>query len=784
MTRTDPNTPIIVGVGQVSEKLDGPDYAAMSPVQLAAAAGRAALEDALGYEQLRAEVDAIATTRTFEDSGVVPAPFGKSDKFPRSIARDIGIAPRTAILETSSGDSPQRMVAEFCQRIGEGDFRMVLLAGAEATSTLRHLTSQDQHADWSDAPEGDMEDRGPGIVMHRYQSAQRIAGAPPAFAMLENARRARMGLSREDYASDMGRLFAPFSRVAEANPLAAAPIGYSPEELATVDGRNRMIADPFSRLIIARDQVNQGAALLLTSVGVAQELGIPEDKWVYLHGHCAARDLPLHRRPDLGASQAARMATQEAMDTAGVGVDDIGHFDFYSCFPIAVENVAIDYLGLSPDDPRGLTVTGGLPFFGGPGNNYSMHAIATMTERLRADPGSYGLVAANGGFLLKYAVGVYSTTPSPRRRFDSRRVQSAVNRQPAVELTHEPEGWGTIETYTVVYGRGEPKYAIVIGRLDADNSRFVANDIAEDPATLARMVAEDPIGQRIYVHNTSLGNRFSFSLDAVQEHYPPAPKALRDDYAFTKVERDGHLLIVTINRPEARNCISPPAHLEMEEIWDAFEADPDLWVAIVTGAGEAAFCTGMDIKYAAQGKPMYQPKSGFGGLCKRTLTKPVIAAVNGFALGGGMELCLACDLVVADEGATFALREARIGVLAASGGVIRLPRQIPPKVANELLFTGRALTPEEARSWGLVNRIAPKGQALEAARDLAADILQSSPASIRATIKMRNESKRFASDNEAMTHYYDVVDEVLCSEDMKEGTRAFAEKRQPRWTNR
>lgn len=779
----DPATPVIVGVGQFSESVGSDGYRGLSPAELAAAAARAAMLDALPGSSIASEVDVIATTRTFEDSGVVAAPFGKSDNFPRTIARHAGVNPELAILETSSGDSPQRLVNEFCRRIGSGEVRMALLAGAEATSTVRNAQSQSTQLDWSDSPGGSLENRGPGIVRHRWQTMHRINGAPPAFALCENARRARLHLSRDDYRDEMARLFAPFTRIAASHPHASSKKVYEAQELSRIDERNRMIADPFSRLLIARDQVNQGAALLLTSVGMARQLGIPREKWVFLHGHCEVRERPLHRREDLGSAPGARMAAQTALRNAGIGVDDVSFFDFYSCFPIAVENVAVDGLGLSPDDSRGLSVTGGLPYFGGPGNNYSMHGIATIVERLRYQPGTWGLVGANGGTLLKYAVGVYSTRPTQARGFDSSGVQRQVDALPGPAFTNEPEGAATIETYSIVYDKGLPAYAIVVGRLKGNGARFFANDFERDPATLAFMVEHDPLGHSIHVTTTAEGNRFTLTRERLEQLVPFRAPQLRDDYKFVQVERRDHLLIVTINRPEVKNALNPPAHLELDEIWNAFDADPSLWVAIFTGAGGEAFCTGMDIKYAATGKPLYTPKSGWGGLAKRKRSKPIIAAVNGYAMGGGLELCLACDLVVIDEAAQLALREARIGVIAGSGGVIRLPRQIPAKIANEMFLTGRIMSAQEAVTRGLVNHMTPKGQALSGALELASSILECSPHSVRQSVRLRENSQRFASEHEAVNEYYDEVDDVLSSEDMKEGTRAFSAKRKPFWTN-
>ena len=410
----DPRTPVIVGVGQSAENIDEPGYRGMSAVELATAAARAAFYDCgADVEAVARAIDTVAGVRQFEISGPGPAPLGRSTNYPRSVARRLGAEPARAILEPVGGQGPQRLVTEFAAAIAAGESEVALVFGSDAISTERYCAERDDKPDFSEVVDGQLEDRGDGYehFIDKYIVSHGLFGAPAQYGLMENARRARLGLSVAEYRQRMGELFAPFTKVAAKNLFSASPVERSVEELITVTDSNRMICDPYPRLMVARDQVNQGAAALLMSVAAARRLGVPEQKWVYLRGHADMVEQPLLERVDLGSSPAALMAVREALAVAGIGLDDVATFDLYSCFPVPVFNIC-DGLGLATDDPRGLTTTGGLPFFGDPGNNYSMHAVAETVAEMRYRPGQFGLVGANGGIMSKYSVGVYSTEPA------------------------------------------------------------------------------------------------------------------------------------------------------------------------------------------------------------------------------------------------------------------------------------------------------------------------------------------------------------------------------------
>jgi enoyl-CoA hydratase/carnithine racemase len=253
---------------------------------------------------------------------------------------------------------------------------------------------------------------------------------------------------------------------------------------------------------------------------------------------------------------------------------------------------------------------------------------------------------------------------------------------------------------------------------------------------------------------------------------------------FSQTSRDGHVLTVTMNRPEVMNALHPAANAELAAVWDEFQNDPDLWVGIITGAGDRAFSAGNDLKYQAAGGDMSaQPASGFAGLTSRfDLDKPLIAAVNGVAMGGGFEIALACDIIVASDQATFALPEPRVGLAALAGGLQRLPRMIALKQAMGMILTGRRVGADEGKDIGFVTDVVPHAELLVRTRAWAEQILECSPMSIRASKQTVMRSLDIANLEEAMQlGRYPAIGDLFRSEDLIEGPLAFAEKRPPRW---
>jgi len=261
-------------------------------------------------------------------------------------------------------------------------------------------------------------------------------------------------------------------------------------------------------------------------------------------------------------------------------------------------------------------------------------------------------------------------------------------------------------------------------------------------------------------------------------------------YELIKVEKKDHLIVVTINRPEVMNSISPPSSEELSKVFNEFNEDPDAWVCIVTGAGDRAFSAGNDLKYQAQhgaeavAKATEAIKGGFAGITSRfDCFKPLIAAVNGLALGGGFEIALACDIIIAAENAQFGLPEPRVGLIAGAGGLHRLPRQIPYHLAMGMILTSKRLTAQGALQYGLVNEVVPLEDLIPTAEKWAAEIMKGAPLSIRASKESAVKGLGIPLE-EALPKVFPGMVAMHKSEDLIEGPRAFAEKRPPRWKGR
>ncbi len=500
------NTPILVGSGQVVER----DAGSTSPMELAGEAARRALAHAGGDNPASAiagAIDTICVTRLFTDSmGIPPCPFGRSDNPPLSVARAVDAQPRHCIYTQVGGNEPQSRVIEFAADIARGERAMVLLAGAEAIRNQRSAERAGQKLDWSEPPGSGpaLEDRGWGDLFVTHQEVANGMFAPMTYyALIEQARASAAGLSAWQQREANARLLASFASVADSNPY--AQFANAPDEAEILGAE--LVNQMYTKRMIAQDGVNQGAAVLMCSVAAARELGIPTRHWVFLHGLADGVDVNLSEREDPARSGVAQPVLERVFSQAGVTIADVGPIDLYSCFPCAVSMVA-EVLGLPSDGSRALTLTGGLPYFGGPGNNYSMHGLAEMVSRLRAQPDTHGLVAAWGGIVSKCAAGLYSCQPSSIEwgSVETRVDTSAIPRRP---IAAAPEH-GAIISHVVSYRRGEPVQALILAAT-AQGEHFVATNAAGDNATVAEILAGDPVGRAVQVAALE-GGALNFSL--------------------------------------------------------------------------------------------------------------------------------------------------------------------------------------------------------------------------------------------------------------------------------
>ena len=515
-TSPDPRLPILVGVGQtVQRDLDG-STPLHSPVDLMALAAHRALADSGAAAALSAAIDVLAVVRMFEhsvgDRGLWANPFGSSNNVPWSLAKRAGLNPRRAIYAEVGGQSPQRLINTLAADLYAGEVRAALLTGAEAIATIRHATRQGLALDWREEAQGEFEDRWPGkAFVTPYEQRHGIAWPIHVYALFEQVRRESMGLDLARYRAAIGQLFAPFSAVAAANPYAQFPVAHDPEFLATVSRENYLLCEPYTRWMVAQDGVNQSAAVIATTVGTARALGIAESRWVYLHGQADVDDLTVLRRPRLDRSEAQNLAVSAALTSASCALEDVHYLDCYSCFPIAVTSIA-EPLGLPLDGSRSLTLTGGLPFFGGPGNNYSMHAIATLADCLRTDRAAKGLIVANGGYLSKHSAAVYAGhAPQHWAPTASHGLAADLAACGDVPVDEHATGDATIETCAAIWQKGAPVDGFIVARVRESGARCLARVTPGDSAALAALFENRVAGRPVTLTREDDIHRFTLA---------------------------------------------------------------------------------------------------------------------------------------------------------------------------------------------------------------------------------------------------------------------------------
>jgi acetyl-CoA C-acetyltransferase len=502
MSEIDPRTPILVGGAQFTQRTAKSNVReSLNPIEMLAKVANEAIAQT-GAHDLASAIDTVAVVRFTADS---PGDQGRLPKRmfrnpPGSLSRRIGAKPRRAFYTATGGNTPQWLVNRTAEEIVNGTCEVALLTGAEYIASMLSAVKQGIDLGWANGPDADPGSDPEEIGDMRagttdYERRYGLAFPVNVYPLFENALRGQAKRSPAEHLKWLGEFFSPFTKVASENPYSWFPTYRSPEEISTPSDKNRFVGFPYTKYLNAVIEVDMASAVVMTSVAKARALGIPESNWVYLHGCGDASDIwNVTERVNYHSSPAIRAIGKKAFGMAGIGIGDVSFIDLYSCFPSAVE-IGCQELGIATNDPRGLTVTGGLPYFGGPGNNYVMHSIVQMTDKLRANPGRFGLVTGNGWYVTKHSAGIYSTKPTRGRwqREDPKTYQKDIDAMAHPRVLEKPDGAATVETYTVVTDRRGKRFGLIVGRL-GNGDRFLANT-PDDDQTLDWMMREEILGR-------------------------------------------------------------------------------------------------------------------------------------------------------------------------------------------------------------------------------------------------------------------------------------------------
>tara|TARA_B100001287_G_scaffold192933_1_gene163135 strand:- start:441 stop:1973 length:1533 start_codon:yes stop_codon:yes gene_type:complete len=487
----NPKTPVLVGSGQITQKIENFEDA-KNPIEMMHEASLLAIQDA-GVEDLRNYIDSVVTVRFIFDSGAgARPPFSIFKNPPKSLADKLGIKDAETFYGPTGGNTPQFLLNIFAERISHGQSEVVLLSGSECFSTMRKASKNGKKTGWGDDVVGNRIDLGyekPGGTDNEIKHG--IAFPVNVYPLFETAIRGRMGNSIEKHQNYLGELFSPFTKIAKNHPNAWFPIERSAVEISNVTKTNRYIGYPYTKFMNAIMEVDQSATLIMMSEEKANQFKIPKEKRIYLHGCADINEVwNVTERPDLHSSKAIKLMGEKAFSMSKWNIDEIDFIDLYSCFPSMVE-LGREALGIALNDKRNLTVTGGLPYFGGAGNNYVTHSIATIMNKLRENQGSKGLCTSNGWFATKHGMGLYSSEPfeGEWKRENPDNYQKNIDNLPKPIVEENPLGDAKIETYTVANGRDGPQMGIIIGRLNKNNNRFIA--ITKNDSDLDKLMTEE-----------------------------------------------------------------------------------------------------------------------------------------------------------------------------------------------------------------------------------------------------------------------------------------------------
>jgi acetyl-CoA C-acetyltransferase len=480
----DPRTPCVIGVAQHTVRPPGPAPEPLDSWELVA---RAAAADA-GAPGALERLDSVQVV--YCQSWPYDDPTGR-------LCGRLRTNPRHRYYSGIGGTTPQVLVSGAVERIARGELDLALVVGAEALATVRSLKKAGERAPWSH--------RDPEKKPFPFEAvpppseiAHGVFQATLTFPMFDTARRAARGDGIDDYARATARMMSPMTAVAAGNPYAWFPVVRSPEELATPTRDNRIVGWPYTKYEVSVMDVDMAAAVVLASESAADALGVPRDRRVYPRGWAYGTDCwTVAERDDMAVSPAMDVVSKAALGMAGGGVDDLAAFDLYSCFASSL-HLACDAMGLDPLDPRGLTVTGGLPFAGGPASNYMLHSIAAMVEQLRrGGRPAYGMVSGVGMHMTKHTYAVYGTDPVAGlpAPVDGQALQAGLDAGPRRAVTGAVSGRATVAAYTVEHGRdGAAQRGLLVLDLPGGERAYAR---VSDPALLADAESRELVGGEV-----------------------------------------------------------------------------------------------------------------------------------------------------------------------------------------------------------------------------------------------------------------------------------------------
>ena len=484
------NTPIIVGASQITQKkdIDIP----LDPLNLIAEACRNALSNT-GSGDLRNVIDIIymstISSWIYEDA-------------PSKLSNLLGIKPSQNYTAPISGNTPQLLVNKAAKAISLGESNAILITGGEASYSRYRASKGEITLDWPRLSPSALSKarKVSDSYLSQFENHYTYMNPPYTYALIETALRAASGRDLKEHLDHIGKRYERFSIIASENPYAWEKNHFSSEEIITPSLKNRIICHPYTKRMVSNLYVDQAAALVMTTEDIAKKLGIDRELWVYPMGGVELKNIfYLSQRPILYDSPAIREGSRLLLDQAGLKLEEVDAFDLYNCFPCMVE-IARKEIGISEDDPRDLTITGGLSFFGGPFSSYAMHPIVTAVNLIQKNPSMKIMILANGGYNTAESFGIYGNEP-PAKSWEENKyndIQQIIEASIMPEPIEKANGNLTIEAYTIIYDRnGVPERGIVMGRLES-GERTLAN-IDANPDIFLKLEQQELVGQTFIV---------------------------------------------------------------------------------------------------------------------------------------------------------------------------------------------------------------------------------------------------------------------------------------------